>query len=66
MDTWQGIFNTPSCWKPNSSSASLRRIPNAWWLRYSVGIINLFISFPTQTARNPFGTTSFDEAIETS
>lgn len=55
--TSQGILRTPVCWNPNSSSASLRRIWKAWWPKYSVGIVNLLSSSPTQTARYPFGTT---------
>lgn len=58
ISTSHGNLRTPSCWNPNSSSASLSRIPNTWWLRYSVGITNLFSSFPTHTATYPFGTTA--------
>jgi len=58
--TSQGILSTPVCWNPNSSSASLRRIWNAWWPKYSVGIVNLLSSSPTQTARYPLGTTLLD------
>lgn len=54
--TWHGIFSTPSCSNPNSSSACLRRSSNARWLKYSVGIMNLFSSSPTHTATNPLGT----------
>ena len=61
--TSHGILSTPSCWNPNSSSASLNRSPNAWWPIYSIRMMNLFNSFPTHTARNPFGTTLV-ESIE--
>ena len=49
--------------KSDSSSTSLSRTPNAWWPRYSVGMMNLFCSFPTHTTRNPFRTTLV-ESIE--
>lgn len=57
-ETSQGILRTPVCWNPNSSSASLRSTWKAWWPKYSVGIMNLLSSSPTQTARYPFGTTA--------
>lgn len=63
--TSHGILSTPSCWNPNSSSASRSRIRKAWCPKYSVGMMNLFSSFPTQMARKPLGTTSF-WAAETS
>lgn len=59
-ETWQGILKTPICWNPNSSSACLSKMWNAWWLKYSVGITYLFCSSPTATARYPFGTDLFD------
>lgn len=59
--TSQGILNTPSCWNPNSSSASLNKDTNALCPRYSVGMTNLCISSPTHTAKCPFGT-SHDNA----
>lgn len=61
-ETSHGILSTPSCWKPNSSSASCRSNPNAGCLKCSVGITNLFSSFPTETAKKPLGTTSLDDA----
>uniref|UniRef100_J3M182 Uncharacterized protein n=1 Tax=Oryza brachyantha TaxID=4533 RepID=J3M182_ORYBR len=51
--TSQGMRSTPSCWNPNSSSASRSSAAKARCLRYSVGITNRCIDGPTHTARCP-------------